>query len=113
MSGLNSDSDVSEGSRMPMEVVGEIRPAEDESGESGRETGHEKGVLFSGNQEFGSEMKPPGSPMNEEGLVSKKSDTIMDDDLSERNGAKLDQSEKKVRVGFRAGLKARLRAWQS
>ncbi|KAI8539170.1 hypothetical protein RHMOL_Rhmol09G0160500 [Rhododendron molle] len=109
MSGLSSDSDVSEGSRMPMEAVGEIRPVEDEYGESDRETGPEKGVLVSGNQEFGSEMKPPGSPMNEEVLVSKKSDTVMDED----NGAKLNQSEKKVRVGFRAGLKARLRAWQS
>lgn len=109
MSGLSSDSDLSEGSRMPVEAVGEIRPAEDESGESGKETGPEKGVLVSGNEEFGSEMKPPGSPMNEEVLVSKKSDTVMDED----NGAKLNQSEKKVRVGFRAGLKARLRAWQS
>lgn len=111
-SGFNSASDVSEGSRMSIEAVGEIRPAEDESGESGKETGHEKGVILSGNQEFGSEMKP-GSPMNEEDLVSKKSDTVMDEDLPERNSAKLDQCEKKVRVGFRAGLKARLRAWQS
>lgn len=102
----NLDEDVSKGSRISMDVDGEIRPVEDKginSEQNGKETG---------NQNVGESLKP-GSPMNKGGLVSKKSDTVKNDDRFERNGAKLDASEKKVRVGFRAGLKARLRAWQS
>ncbi|CAL5421546.1 unnamed protein product [Camellia sinensis] len=90
--GLDSD--------LPVNVPSETRPMEKGTNfdESDDETGHD----------LGSDMKT--TDLTNEGLVSKNSNRIVDENLSERDGTKLNQPRKKTPF---TGLKARFRAWRS
>ncbi|XP_057478955.1 uncharacterized protein LOC130766268 [Actinidia eriantha] len=117
MPGFDSDEDedVSEVTTTDLEVVGDqTRPIEmginfDDSEDETRNEG--QGVLLSSNHDTGIDMKP--SILLNEDLGLKKSNIMVDEDLSERGGERPNQSHKRFSLRSRVGLKARLRAWKS
>ena len=115
--GFNSDSDedVAKVTTMDLEVVGDqTRPMEtginfDDSDDENKNEGGR--VLLSSTHDTGIDMKP--SILVNEDLGSKKSNITVDEDLSERDGAKPNRYQKRFSLRSQVGLKARLRAWKS
>ncbi|GFS44348.1 regulator of Vps4 activity in the MVB pathway protein [Actinidia rufa] len=111
----DSDEDVAKVTTMDLEVVGDqTRPLEtginfDDSDDENKNEGGR--VLLSSTHDTGIDMEP--SILVNEDLGSKKSNITVDEDLSERDGAKPNRYQKRFSLRSQVGLKARLRAWKS